>query len=391
MVIEQLLSSFLQNNSLSLLTEAVSEFFDCPVIVVDDAFRIASSYASEGYDYAAYKKAVSHSELSFEASAAISDSAEKADTDVFTINRDGRKYQVSVLRVGEIVLGFMICIFDECAEASSENDMLFAASLVSKQLYFERHQSVTSTAQEILTALLNGEFSDEEHFRLRADATYLSNFNPERIALIDMSVYKNTDSKENFLSSYLKSCFHASHPFVYKDRIVMFLHKDHDLKLLEQTAINENLGITVSEKLQSLFEAGKVCEHLGEILDYLTASGRSGFMEYEHKYAVITALKKLADENCLSDDRFKRLEEYDSKLSGELCITLYTYLSCRHSLKDTCERLYTHRNTVLYRIRKIKDDFSIDLDSPKDHFRYLLVSALSLIKQGRDDLFITTD
>ena len=47
------------------------------------------------------------------------------------------------------------------------------------------------------------------------------------------------------------------------------------------------------------------------------------------------------------------------------CVQLSYYLTCRCSLKDTCEALFTHRNTVLYRIRKMREDFAVPPDSKK--------------------------
>ncbi len=68
---------------------------------------------------------------------------------------------------------------------------------------------------------------------------------------------------------------------------------------------------------------------------------------------------------------------------------LYTYLCCHRSLDETCERLYTHRNTVLDRIRKIKEDFWINLDTPEKHLKYLLSAAVILVKNGETEMFVT--
>lgn len=69
--------------------------------------------------------------------------------------------------------------------------------------------------------------------------------------------------------------------------------------------------------------------------------------------------------------------------------TLYTYLICHHSLQETCERLFLHRNTALYRIRKMKDQFEIPLDDP-EQFLYLLLSvSMILLREGKEELFFS--
>ena len=55
---------------------------------------------------------------------------------------------------------------------------------------------------------------------------------------------------------------------------------------------------------------------------------------------------------------------------------------------ETCNRLFTHRNTVLYRINKIKEDFNIDTEDPKKHFSYLISLAIILAENKKDKFFI---
>ncbi len=62
-----------------------------------------------------------------------------------------------------------------------------------------------------------------------------------------------------------------------------------------------------------------------------------------------------------------------------------------HSLQETCKRLFLHRNTVQYRIRKLRDDFGIDVIDSGLTLHRLLSLALVLIEMGEDALFIEHD
>ena len=73
---------------------------------------------------------------------------------------------------------------------------------------------------------------------------------------------------------------------------------------------------------------------------------------------------------------------------AELCLTLYTYLTCGHSLLRTCDKLFTHRNTVQYRIRKIREEFGLDTEDPDRQLGFLLSLALALLRLGHEELFI---
>ena len=49
-------------------------------------------------------------------------------------------------------------------------------------------------------------------------------------------------------------------------------------------------------------------------------------------------------------------------------------------VKKTCDALYTHRNTVLYRIRKMQEDFSIPLNEGSAYAGLLLGVSMSLFE-----------
>ena len=81
----------------------------------------------------------------------------------------------------------------------------------------------------------------------------------------------------------------------------------------------------------------------------------------------------------------RALGEHDRAEGTLYCLTLYTYLACHHSLQETCARLYTHRNTVLYRMRKLREDFDIPLDDPAQHLALLASAGMQLVALGQED------
>ena len=384
MIKDELLNVFLTENTLSGLVKAISGAVGCPAVIVDDAFHIAASCAVSEYNDHAYRTAVSHSELSLDTCAAIS--AHGAEKD-FTVDAGNKKYRILRLENGDTVLGYMILISAEDMPCDAET-LNFTAALVSKQLFFERRQS-SGTAEEILAALFDGEFTDEEHFKISAVATYLSNFHPERFALIDLR--DCTPAAAAFLQTQLKNEFHASHPFIYKGKTVMFLHGDHSMPRLAELAGQNGTPAAVSEKLNGIFSAERLYPAVTATLDYLNEKGKGGTLAFAEDYTLLLTLRAAAGNGTVFDRDVKKMAEYDKENEGELCLTLYTYLCCRHSLKDTCERLYTHRNTVLYRIRRIKEFFGIDTDNPDLCVGYLLQAALELVKAGEDALFIRSE
>ena len=88
-------------------------------------------------------------------------------------------------------------------------------------------------------------------------------------------------------------------------------------------------------------------------------------------------------------ERAVLLATHDREKNTQYCETLYYYLICCRSLKKTCDALYTHRNTVLYRIRRLQEDFDIPLDDPSLHADLLLGVSLILFETKGPDFFLS--
>ena len=96
-------------------------------------------------------------------------------------------------------------------------------------------------------------------------------------------------------------------------------------------------------------------------------------------------LRRLAGRAGLILPCVRALAERDHADDSLYCLTLYTYLICHHSLQETCERLFTHRNTVLYRVRKMREDFDVPIDDPAQHLALLMSAALMLMSLGQEE------
>lgn len=76
------------------------------------------------------------------------------------------------------------------------------------------------------------------------------------------------------------------------------------------------------------------------------------------------------------------LVEYDNRKSTELVKTLEAYFEHNGNLKKMADALYTHYNTVLYRISRIKEITNIDLENAKDRLNLeIALKIKQLIKK----------
>lgn len=66
------------------------------------------------------------------------------------------------------------------------------------------------------------------------------------------------------------------------------------------------------------------------------------------------------------------LEQYDSLHDSEYLNTLRTFLLSDCNILETAFRLHTHRNTIVYRIKKIKEILNLQLNNSVDKFNLLM-------------------
>lgn len=74
----------------------------------------------------------------------------------------------------------------------------------------------------------------------------------------------------------------------------------------------------------------------------------------------------------LYNEYLGKLEEYDLIHKTDYLNILKLYINNNSSIQAVSEKTFTHRNTINYRIKKIKEILNTDLNNPKDKFNYML-------------------
>ena len=387
------LNDFLQTDSMDRLTSDAAALFDCPVMVVDDSFHTVSWHMSAGFRDKPFQGSVDRGELTYEASSLLSSSASLAQQGELYVELADSPWQrrfapliASGIRVGYLVL---VDVHGTLRQVE-RRDFTVVESVLAKQLFLESSRSglIFNTAEEVLVHLLENKFSTEAMFLLQASSTWLADFRPERIALINLGLYHNLHLAEDALKNELTYAFYASHPFLYNDEVLLFLNRDHDLSALEPLVGQYHLRVVISDPLDSLYALPQVYAATHEVMDFLLSRSSHPFCVRAEHLRALMMLRRLQDRADLIAPEVCTLARHDAAEHTQHCQTLLEYLLCHHSLQDTCRRLYTHRNTVLYRIRRMKEDFGIPLDDPDRQLELLLSVSLELLAQHQENLFV---
>ena len=393
---ETLLEQFFAQDDLGKLTVSTGELLGCPLLVLDGTFHVAAHYLPLGFSDALFETAVRRGEISYEAGAIISENVMLTAgwADYVQLADSPYRRRFAPLVSAGVRLGCLICVdTDGHLEKIPPQTWELVEHILSKQMFVEAsHQDkLFETAEDILMHLLDGGFSSAAHFQLQASGTYLADFHPRAFALIDLETYHSAYMGKRHLKEELEAQIPDSHPFLYKGDVFLFLHREGDGDIFSELAEEFQLKILISAPIDDLFTLPQLYRTAREALE-LMKDARF------HGEAVCSAqqlrtpllLKNLEGRGDLVSPELRRLAVHDREKGTQYCETLYHYLTCCHSLIKTSNALYTHRNTVLYRIRRLQEDFLIPLEDPSLHADLLLGVSLILFESKGPDFFLRT-
>ena len=391
---EALLEEFFSQDDLRQLALSTGELLGCPLLVLDDTFHIAAHHLPLGFSDALFETAVRRGEISYEAGAIISRNPMLTAgwADYVQLADSPYRRRFAPLVSAGVRLGCLICVdTDGHLEKIPPQTWELVERILAKQLFVEAsHQDKPfETAEDILMHLLDGGFSSAAHFQLQASGTYLADFHPLTFALIDLEAYHNAYMGKRHLREELETQIPDAHPFLYKGDIFLFLHREGDADTLSTLAKEFQLKILVSEPLDELFDLPGLYRTAREALSLMTDERFHGGRVYTvAQLRTPLLLKNLEGREDLIAQEVRTLAAHDREKGTQYCETLYYYLICCRSLQKTCEALFTHRNTVLYRIRRMQEEFAIPLDEPLKHADLLLSVSLLLFEAKGPDFFL---
>ncbi len=391
---ETLLEQFFAQDDLGKLTVSTGELLGCPLLVLDDTFHVAAHYLPLGFSDALFETAVRRGEISYEAGAIISENAMLTAgwADYVQLADSPYRRRFAPLVSAGVRLGFLICVdTDGHLEKIPPQTWELVEHILSKQMFVEAsHQDkLFETAEDILMHLLDGGFSSAAHFQLQASGTYLADFHPRAFALIDLETYHSAYMGKRHLKEELEAQIPDSHPFLYKGDVFLFLHREGDGDIFSELAEEFQLKVLISAPIDDLFTLPQLYRTAREALELMKDArfhGESVCSAQQLRTPLL--LKNLEGRGDLVSPELRRLAVHDREKGTQYCETLYHYLTCCHSLIKTSNALYTHRNTVLYRIRRLQEDFLIPLEDPSLHADLLLGVSLILFESKGPDFFL---
>jgi purine catabolism regulator len=102
-------------------------------------------------------------------------------------------------------------------------------------------------------------------------------------------------------------------------------------------------------------------------------------------YRLLFQLEDNPELSAFCDEVLGKLIEYDRDQGTDLVQTLASYFVHKGNLSQTAEAMFVHRNTLLYRVERIREIGGLDLDNPETRFNIQLALRAHRLLSAREE------
>lgn len=102
-------------------------------------------------------------------------------------------------------------------------------------------------------------------------------------------------------------------------------------------------------------------------------------------YRLLFQLEDNPELSAFCDEILGKLIEYDRDQGTDLVETLTAYFAHKNNLSQTAESLFVHRNTLLYRMERIREISGLDLDNPETRLNLQLALRARRLLTAREE------
>ena len=186
---------------------------------------------------------------------------------------------------------------------------------------------------------------------------------------------------------YLESITHNASFFYYDGDFVLVLSAvplsyarevmDGFLRRLERRLPDEHLAVGVGSMLTDIsnlhlgYRRAKAAVHMA-----FQMKKRIVWFDELGLYRMLCLIPDPILKREMGEQLLQPVLEYDRKHAASYMEMLEIYLECSGSVQAVAERMFTHRNTVIYRMNNIKNLLGSDLETSEDRIKYQIACML---------------
>ena len=300
------------------------------------------------------------------------------DYKIVTSLSSNRRLIINLKDENKNIIGIMIIleISTKIEDISLEMIQIFS-KLTSKILLNQKYNGDSITINTFFMALLNNIYKDKQVYLEKIKELSFDLRKDYYLLVFDFN-HQYNDKNRDLTETYFKNLLSKSLvSFTYKDGYLVLLVS----RLINQEEVNNindfifkhHFYMIISSKIKDLYSISTIYKDEVKILKLLEDSIKDYILYDLNNYLPLLPLISLNNEELLNfvNENISEVYHYDLEYKTNFLDTLYIYLVSNKSLIETSKRLYVHKNTVNYRLDKIKELFNIDYEDYNQNVVYI--------------------
>ncbi len=150
---------------------------------------------------------------------------------------------------------------------------------------------------------------------------------------------------------------------------------------------NDPLAIGIGRSVEALMGLRDSCREARQALSMARrlADPNPLYFGELNVYRLLFQLEDNPELSAFCDEILGKLIEYDRAQGTDLVETLTAYFAHKNNLSQTAESLFVHRNTLLYRMERIREISGLDLDNPETRLNLQLALRARRLLTAREE------
>lgn len=371
---EKIIQSILQCESMDKILEQCSLFLHNPLVIINETFDIVTYYHQSVVEDEVWNEAVQRGYVTLEFGNVLNRWPNENTKGVYSsittnsINMKNRRFYK--IELNNTFLGYLNILeeyqdLDQCSVA----DYDFVVSILAKELFTNDHHLQDNSNERFLMKLLKNNFVDFNHFRESLLKTSIHIERSHRVLCMDLQKFISYEAKNDVFKNELLALFPNAITIIEQNVLSILIEENvfQQLQILENESIllfckKYKIKIGLSDSFDDLFHFSMFQKNAFASIflsKYLIEEDGIIFYDQVRVYDFISQSSRELLMQCCKKVILD-IYAFDKKSGSDFLKTLFIYIATKHSIKTTSKIMFVHRNTITYRIKRMKDLFGID-------------------------------
>ena len=402
----RMMEAFLADSTLKNTLDRAAVLIGNPLMAVDNSYRVVGTSAEQTVEDLQWMDSIRKGVCSYEFISQFNrvseiETLKEGDTPVVAgCLVSPMRRCICKLYVDKKPVGYLLSIESEHPFSEVSVELLdVAGRFVSKALAMqalEMNRDIIHTAWDAVINAIEGvpgsDASLEAHLKragLRSGSRY-------HLMLIALRKYKTGEDPIESIYQQVRTIFPLCVFSYYKQDAVVIVDYDGSTDALyrllddhREGLVSRGLHVTISDPFHRFGDVRRCYCQARRAQQILESTGGSQVIcAYEQVRIPDMLLTPMETKEAPLFIREKELAlyQYDQANGTEYFRTLYSYILHSRRLQDVSDELHIHKNTVNYRVKRVKELFDLDLDDAAVRLGlFLSFQALSLMEKQRSE------